>query len=44
MLNIMGTIDKPTKGEIWICGNKIKSTTDDKLLASLRLNYLAFVF
>lgn len=44
LLNIMGTIDKPTKGEVWICGTKIKSSTEDKLLASLRLNQLAFVF
>ena len=44
MLNIMGTIDKPTKGDVYICGNKIKTTTDDKFLASLRLTYIGFVF
>ncbi|EAR94163.1 ATP-binding ABC transporter (macronuclear) [Tetrahymena thermophila SB210] len=44
MLNIMGTIDKPTKGDVFICGQKIKSTTDDKFLASLRLTKLGFVF
>lgn len=58
MLNIIGTIDKPTKvkiknnekleelkqGEVFIAGHKIKSSTEDKLLASLRLHYLAFVF
>jgi len=44
MLNIIGTIDKPTKGEVFIAGHKIKSSTEDKLLASLRLHHLAFVF
>lgn len=44
MLNIIGTIDKPTKGEVFIAGHKIKSSTEDKLLASLRLHYLSFVF
>lgn len=27
LLNIMGTIDKPTKGDVYICGQKIKNTT-----------------
>ena len=44
MLNIMGTIDKPTKGELYVYKNKIKSTTSDKILASLRLTYFGFVF
>jgi putative ABC transport system ATP-binding protein len=54
MLNIIGTIDKPTKvshetfsifqGEVYIAGQKIKSTTPDKILASLRLHHIAFVF
>lgn len=37
LLNIIGTIDKPTKGDIFICGQKIKSNTEDKVLSSLRL-------
>lgn len=44
LLNIMGTIDKPTKGQVTICGCKIKSSTEDKLLASLRLSSIGFVF
>ncbi|EGR29525.1 hypothetical protein IMG5_154130 [Ichthyophthirius multifiliis] len=44
LLNIMGTIDKPTKGDVYICGQKIKNNTDDKFLASLRLTKLGFVF
>jgi len=44
LLNIMGTIDKPTKGEVILCGHKIKSSTEDKILAGLRLSYIGFVF
>mmetsp|Transcript_23018 Transcript_23018/g.25570 ORF Transcript_23018/g.25570 Transcript_23018/m.25570 type:complete len:591 (+) Transcript_23018:21-1793(+) len=44
MLNIIGTIDKPTKGDLWLCGERVTSNTNDKLLASLRLNKVAFVF
>lgn len=44
LLNVMGTIDKPTKGDISICGHKIKFNTQDNVLAGLRLSYLGFVF
>lgn len=44
MLNIIGTIDKPSKGDVYICGLRIKYSTEDKLLASIRLNKLGFVF
>lgn len=44
LLNIIGTIDKPSKGDVYICGLRIKSTTKDSLLASIRLNKLNFVF
>mmetsp|Transcript_43582 Transcript_43582/g.51320 ORF Transcript_43582/g.51320 Transcript_43582/m.51320 type:complete len:286 (+) Transcript_43582:862-1719(+) len=44
MLNIIGTIDKPTKGDLYLCGLRVKNNTDDKLLASIRLNKVAFVF
>lgn len=44
MLNIIGTIDKPTKGDLYICGLRVKSSTKDELLASIRLNKIAFVF
>ncbi|CAI2359694.1 unnamed protein product [Moneuplotes crassus] len=44
MLNIIGTIDKPTKGDLYLCGLRVKSNTQDKLLASIRLNKVAFVF
>lgn len=44
LLNLMGTIDKPTKGNIYIGGMRIRNSTTDKDLASLRLNKLSFVF
>ena len=43
-MNIIGTIDKPSKGDIYICGLRIKQSTKDSLLASIRLNKLGFVF
>jgi putative ABC transport system ATP-binding protein len=44
LLNILGTIDKPTKGELKICGTKITASTADQAFASLRLNRIGFVF
>ena len=44
LLNLIGTTDKPTKGDITICGQQIRSNTEDSILASLRLSYLGFVF
>lgn len=44
LLNIMGTIDTPTKGHVWIFGSRIKSNTSDRFLAELRLKRVAFVF
>eukprot|EP00357_Protocruzia_adherens_P022737 CAMPEP_0115014334 /NCGR_PEP_ID=MMETSP0216-20121206/26008_1 /TAXON_ID=223996 /ORGANISM="Protocruzia adherens, Strain Boccale" /LENGTH=387 /DNA_ID=CAMNT_0002384037 /DNA_START=304 /DNA_END=1467 /DNA_ORIENTATION=+ len=44
MLNILGTIDKPTKGEMWFEDLKIKNSTSDEVLASIRLRDVAFVF
>lgn len=44
LLNLLGSIDLPTKGDVTICGQKIKSSTEDRFLASLRLSYLGFVF
>ena len=43
LLNLMGTIDQPTRGELEICGLKIRSRMEDKLLANLRLQR-RFVF
>jgi len=44
MLNIMGTIDKPTKGEIKLCGVRINSNTKDSDLSLIRLQKIGFVF
>lgn len=44
MLNILGTIDKPTKGEMTIGNVVVNPDTKDNVLASIRLNTLGFVF
>lgn len=44
LLNILGTIDKLTKGNLELFGERIKSNTPDDVLSALRLNYLGFVF
>ena len=44
LLNLIGTIDKPTKGDLHLCGLRVTNSTDDKTLASIRLNTVAFVF
>jgi len=44
MLNIMGTIDKPTKGELKLCGLRINSNTKDTELSLIRLQKIGFVF
>jgi putative ABC transport system ATP-binding protein len=44
LLNIIGTIDKPTKGEMKICGETIRPKTKDDVLANIRLSKLGFVF
>jgi len=44
MLNILGTIDKPTKGELTLCGTRITSNTKDSDLSLIRLQKIGFVF
>ena len=44
LLNIIGTIDKPTKGYVYICGIRIDSQTEDNVLANIRLHKMSFVF
>jgi putative ABC transport system ATP-binding protein len=36
MLNIIGTIDKPTKGEVKLCGIRVNNKTADERLAFIR--------
>eukprot|EP01089_Gocevia_fonbrunei_P000164 TRINITY_DN10170_c0_g3_i1.p1 TRINITY_DN10170_c0_g3~~TRINITY_DN10170_c0_g3_i1.p1 ORF type:complete len:496 (+),score=121.10 TRINITY_DN10170_c0_g3_i1:99-1586(+) len=44
LLNIIGTIDKPTKGSMKIAGTRISKSTTDTELSELRRNKLGFVF
>jgi len=44
MLNIIGTIDKPTKGELKLCGTRITQNTKDIELSTIRLQKIGFVF
>jgi len=44
MLNILGTIDKPTKGELRLSDYTINQNTKDSDLSMLRLTKLGFVF
>ncbi|GAM21386.1 hypothetical protein SAMD00019534_045610 [Acytostelium subglobosum LB1] len=44
MLNLIGTIDKPTKGDMRLCGKVINHKTTDKDLAYIRLKNIGFVF
>ena len=44
MLNIIGTIDTPSRGDVKILDKLIKSNTSDKELSNIRLNNIAFVF
>lgn len=44
MLNLMTTIDKPSRGDVWLCGTRVRESTPDAVLAELRLRRLGFVF
>ena len=44
LLNVLGTIDQPTRGELDLCGVRIDSKTPDSTLANIRLKKIAFVF
>lgn len=44
MLNVIGTVDRPTRGDMYLCGTRIDSKTSDATLAQLRLMDLGFVF
>jgi putative ABC transport system ATP-binding protein len=44
LLNIIGTIDKPTRGDMYICGVRIDNKATDAALADIRLKRLGFVF
>jgi len=44
MLNLLGTIDKPTKGVVELFGETIDSSSTDNKLSELRLKRIGFVF
>ena len=44
MLNLVGSIDASTSGELFIMGNRIDQSSSDSLLSSLRLRHIGFVF
>eukprot|EP00818_Percolomonas_sp_WS_P001435 CAMPEP_0117452492 /NCGR_PEP_ID=MMETSP0759-20121206/9650_1 /TAXON_ID=63605 /ORGANISM="Percolomonas cosmopolitus, Strain WS" /LENGTH=305 /DNA_ID=CAMNT_0005245323 /DNA_START=673 /DNA_END=1590 /DNA_ORIENTATION=- len=44
LLNIIGTIDKPTTGELRLLGHRISSKSSDNFLSKLRLKHIGFVF
>lgn len=44
LLNMLGTIDKPSAGDIYLFGNKIDTKSSDRELAKLRLQKIGFVF
>jgi putative ABC transport system ATP-binding protein len=44
LLNLIGTIDTPTKGSVSVCGLTISEKTDDSQLAAIRLHKIGFVF
>lgn len=43
LLNILGTLDRPDSGEVWIDGRQVSSLSDDEL-SQLRTTTVGFVF
>lgn len=44
MLNLIGTIDSSSSGELNIMGNRIDKDSSDSFLSELRLRHIGFVF
>jgi len=44
LLNLVGTIDSSTSGELSIMGQKIDHSSSDEFLSQLRLKHIGFVF
>lgn len=44
MLNLIGSIDSSTSGELFIMGNRIDQSSTDTFLSQLRLRHIGFVF
>jgi putative ABC transport system ATP-binding protein len=44
LLNLIGTIDSPSDGELHILNQKIDGSSSDEFLSQLRLKHIGFVF
>ena len=44
MLNLIGTIDSSSSGELYIMGQLINKDSSDSFLSQLRLKHIGFVF
>ncbi len=44
LLNLIGTIDSPSDGELQILNQKIDGSSSDEFLSQLRLKHIGFVF
>ena len=44
LLNLIGTIDSPSSGELMILNKPINKSSSDAFLSNLRLQYIGFVF
>lgn len=44
LLNLIGTIDSSSSGELLIMGNRIDRESSDDFLSKLRLEHIGFVF
>lgn len=44
LLNLIGTIDSPSDGELYLMNNRIDGDSSDEFLSSLRLKHIGFVF
>ena len=44
MLNLIGSIDSSSSGELFIMGNRIDQSSTDSFLSQLRLSHIGFVF
>jgi putative ABC transport system ATP-binding protein len=44
LLNLIGTIDSPSDGELYIMSHRIDGNSKDEFLSQLRLKHIGFVF
>ena len=44
LLNLIGTIDSPTDGELTLMNKRIDGSSKDDFLSDLRLRHIGFVF